>query len=185
MDIELLLKNFYAGDSTQEEERLLMVYFLSEKDIDERWEDDRQLFRILHDRQVKVPAGVSARLEETINRLEVKPLSGSHKSSTSPYPLQRGTETKPISLSRKRTLYYWISSAAAVVLLCIGLFFIFRDPPTPKMADTFSDPKEAAIVAQQTLAFMSMHLNRGLDKASEVEQEFERIDQILHKHLGK
>ena len=164
MDIEQLLEKFYDGVSTQEEERLLTEYFLSEEPIDERWNQDRQLFLLLHDMQIRIPAGVSERLEESIREMET------------------GSSASVISLPRKHAWYYWISSAAAVVLLCIGLF-IYLEPSPPKMADTFTDPAEAALVAQQTLAFMSVQLNKGLAKVSEVEQEFERIDRILNKHL--
>ena len=165
MDIKQLLEKFYDGVSTQEEERLLMEYFLSEESIDERWNEDRQLFLFLHNMQVRIPAGISERLEESIRQMEIKS-SASVK-----------------SLSRNRAWYYWISSAAAVILLCIGLFYIFHEPPSSKMADTFTDPKEAALVAQQTLVYMSMQLNKGLAKVSEVEQELERVDRILNKHL--
>jgi hypothetical protein len=169
IDIEQLIEKFYNGVSTPEDERFLTEFFLSEEHVDKRWDKDRQLFLLLHDMQVQVPAGVSERLEASIRQMEIA----------------SSTPVKPLPLHRKRTWYYWISSAAAAVLLCVGLFFIFREPSPPKMADTFTDPAEAALVAQQTLTFVSMQLNKGLDKITEVEQEFERIDQILNKHLSK
>ena len=161
MNIEQLLKKFYEGDSTPEEERFLTAYFLNEENVDERWKEDRQVFRLLQDTQIQVPESVSKRLEESIMQME-----SSQK-----------------SLSRKRTLYYWISSVAATVLLCIGLFFATLEPSPPKMADTFSDPAEAALVAAQTLTFMSAQLNKGLNKVAEAEQEFEKVNQVLNKHL--
>lgn len=163
MNIELLIKKFYEGDSTPEEERLLTEYFLNEEGVDERWKEEQQLFRLLHNAQIQVPAGVSERLEKSILQLE----------------------TSAKSLPRKRNLFYWIGSAAAVALLCIGLFFIFRNPPQPRMADTFSDPKEAALVAEQTLAFMSTRLNDGLDKVADAGQQFEKVNQLLNKHLSE
>ena len=161
MDIELLIKKFYEGISTPEEEHLLSEYFLNEANVDERWKDDRQLFRLLHNSQIQVPAGVSERLEEFFMQIEA--------SQKSP--------------RRKQAWYYWISSAAAVALLCIGLFFAVRQPSPPRMADTFSNPEEAALVAEQTLAFMSVQLNKGLNMAAGAEQEFEKVNQLLNKHL--
>jgi hypothetical protein len=167
MKIEQILQKFYDGVSTPEEEGLLMEYFLNEENMNERLKKDQQIFRLLHDAQIQVPAGVSERLEESI--MQMGALSEvSHK-----------------SLPRKRTLYYWISSAAAIALLCIGLFFANRESAQPKLADTFSDPEEAAWVAHQTLAFMSAQLNKGLDMASDAEQKFEQVNQVLNKHLNK
>ena len=164
MNIEQLIKKFYEGDTTPDEERLLMDYFLNEEKVDKRWKDDRQVFRLLHDQQIQVPAGVSGRLEEAMMQM---------------------VETSPQSLPLRRPLFYWISGAAAVALLCIGLFFTTRQPPTPTMADTFSDPEEAAIVAGQALALISTQLNKGLDMAAEAGQEFEKANQLLNKYLNK
>ena len=164
MNIEQLILKFYKGETTPDEERLLTDYFLHEETVDECWKDDQQVFRLLHDRQIQVPADVSVRLEEAMMRM---------------------VETTQQSLPRRRTLLYWISSAAAVALLCIGLFFATREPSSPKMADTFSDPEEAARVAGQTLALISAQLNKGLDMAADAEQEFEKVNQLLNKHLNK
>jgi len=163
MNIEELLNKFYEGTSTQEEELQLTEYFLNETDADERWKDEQQLFRLLHDSQIQVPAGVSKRLEESIMQMDIPP--------------------KSVSLRRK--LYYWISSSAAMILLCTGLFFALRQPSYPKRVDTFNNPEEAALVAQQTLAYVSIQLNKGIAKASEAGQELEKVNQILNKHLNK
>jgi hypothetical protein len=164
MNIEQLIKKFYEGVSTPEEERFLTEYFLNEENVDERRKEEQQLFRLLHDTQIQVPASVSERLEESIMRMEA---------SQKFFP-------------RKRTWYYWISSAAAVALLCIGLFFANREQPSsPKVADTFSNPEEAALVAEQTLAFMSAQLNKGLNKVTDAELELEKVNQLLNKHLNK
>jgi len=163
MNTEELLKKFYEGTSTQEEELQLTEYFLNEADVDERRKDEQQLFRLLHDSQIQVPETVSKRLEASI--------------------LQMDAPAKSVPFRRK--LYYWISSSAALVLLCIGLFFAIRQPAYPQRVDTFSDPKEAALVAQQTLIYMSAQLNKGLDKVADADQKFEKVNQLLNKHLNK
>jgi hypothetical protein len=94
-----------------------------------------------------------------------------------------GNLTRNEGYGKKRSFLYWISSAAAVALLCIGLFFATLKPPPSKMADTFSDPEEAALVAGQTLAFISAQLNNGLDRVSDVENELKKVNQVLNKHL--
>ena len=162
MNIELLINKFYEGVSTPEEEIFLTEFFLNKEDVDERWKEEQKLFRLLHDSQIKIPEGFPERLEKSIRQVDA-----SQK-----------------SLPRKRTLYYWISSAAAIALLCIGFYFTTREYSPPTMADTFSNPEEAALVAEQTLAFMSMQLNKGLNMASEAGQEFEKVNQLINKHLN-
>jgi hypothetical protein len=162
MDIELLIKRFYDGVSTPEEERLLSEFFLNEEIVDEHLKNDQQVFRFLNDSQIKIPEGVSERLEKSIMQMDV-----SQKSQT-----------------LKRQLHYWISSAAAVTLLCIGLFFFFFRPSPPKLVDTFSNPEEAALVAEQSITFMSMQLNKGLNKVSDAEQEIEKANQLLNNILN-
>ena len=162
MNIEQLLNKFYDGNSTLEEERLLTEYFLNEENTDERWKEDRQLFLALHDMPIEVPENVSKRLEKTIMQFDA-----SQK-----------------ILPRKKTLYYWISGAAAVALLCVGLHFFTAQSPQFMMADTFNTPEEAALVAEQTLAFISAKLNKGLEIAADAGQEFEKLNQILNKHFN-
>jgi hypothetical protein len=198
MNIERLIEKFYKGDTTPEEERLLTEYFLNEENTDECRNDDRQLFRLLHASQIQAPAGVSERLEEAIVTITSKTKRKGRKEFTQrtqdSFTLSAPCEnplrlcvknTSPQPQPRKRTLFYWISSAAAIALLCIGLFFATRVTSTPKMADTFTDPEEAALVAGQTLAFISAQLNKGLDMVADAEQELEKVNHLLNKHLNK
>jgi hypothetical protein len=163
MNIEQLLNKFYEGNSTSEEERILTDYFLNEENTNECWEKDRKLFRALHESQIEVPTDVSEQLEKTIMQF---------------------SEPRKIQL-HKRTLSYWISGAAAAVLLLIGLhFFSTQESAQPMLVDTFSTPEEAMIATEQTLAFVSAKLNQGLNQAAVAQQEFERINQVLNKFLN-
>jgi hypothetical protein len=162
MEIEQLLDKFYNGLSTPEEERFLNEYFLRENEVEERLRTDRQLFRALHDERIQVPDAVSERLSDAIQQLVAPP---------------------PRSPSQKQRWLYGIGSAAAVALLCAGLFFVQREPAQPPLADTFSDPHEAAIVAGQALALMSSHLNRGLEQVAGAESEMAHAGRIINKYL--
>ena len=51
------------------------------------------------------------------------------------------------------------------------------------MADTFSDPKEAALVAEKALVLLSQNLNKGLEQAQASTEEMRQINQIINKHL--
>jgi len=187
MNIEQIIQKFYDGESTPEEERFLTEYFLNREHVDKRWEEDRQLFRLLHDTQIQVPEGVSKRLAESImqnfNHTARHPFnhtarhpeldSGSpcfqeiagqarndvngtarHPELVSGSPEHEGIAGQARNdvngIPRKRTIYYWISSVAAIALLCIGVYFITHETSSPKMADTFSNPEDAALVGSRT-----------------------------------
>ena len=162
MNIEQVIKKFYEGSTTREEEHYLIDFFQNEDPLDERWNEDKQLFHLLNNIQIKVPEEVSKQLEESI--VQISSLR---------------------SVPRRQTWYYWIGSAAATVLLCIGLyFFISRESQNSRMVDTFNNPEEATMVAEQTLAFISAQLNYGMDKVDDTEQELKKLSQIINKYLN-
>jgi len=77
-----------------------------------------------------------------------------------------------------------ISGIAAAILGALFLIFTETNRPAPTMADTFTDPEEAAVVAQNALAFMSRNLNKGLGQVNEAGQEITKINKIVNKHLN-
>ncbi|MDR2139946.1 MAG: hypothetical protein LBP50_10420 [Tannerella sp.] len=158
MKTELLLKRFYEGRSTPDEERALRDYFLSASETDASLQADRQLFLALTGAEIRMPEGLSGRLERAVEQLAATPA--------------------------RRTGWRWYAagSVAATVLLCIGLFFPTREPPAP-VADTFDDPREAAIVAGQALAFMSEELNRGLNRVADTDTEIGKIKQTVNRYF--
>jgi len=162
MDIKQLLKKFYDGVSTPQEEHWLKEFFLKEEVVDDCWKVDQELFKALYQEEAELPAGISERLEQAIDNM-----------GKSPQP----------AIKKRRILSYWISSAAAIILLCVGLFFITKGSVEPQMADTFDDPVEAAIAAEKVLAFMSSQLNKGFSQVADATHEFEKVDQVLNKHL--
>lgn len=126
---------------------------MNEKDLDKLMDD------AIH---IPIPEGLGERLEQQIDELA--------------------------ALEKKRSLRRFIvraASAAAVVLLCVALF-LKTDPlshRSPQLADTYTDPKEAAAAAEQALAFMSTQLNKGMDQVADAGQEIEKVNQILKKHF--
>ena len=39
------------------------------------------------------------------------------------------------------------------------------------------------MAAQKALAFMSVHLNKGIEQVNEAQQEMNKVNEILNKHL--
>lgn len=113
--------------------------------------------------EMALPEGLSERLERHIDRLAQEERSA------------RSVHIRPS---------YWISGVAAAVIGALFLLFTETDRPAPTMADTFTNPEEAAVVAQNALAFMSRNLNKGLGQVQETGQEIEKINKIVQKHLN-
>ncbi len=126
--------------------------------------DDKDFDRIMDEAlDIPIPEGLAERLEQQINNL--------------------AAEEKKVKFRR---ILYWVSGAAAVILLCIGIFLgTVITPDQKKLADTYTDPAEAALVAEKALAFMSVQLNKGLDQVNDAGQEIGKVNQIVNKHIIK
>ena len=122
--------------------------------------DDKRIDELINkalQEDLALPEGLSERLERRIDFLAQE-------------------EVSP-RVSRRRS-FYWISGIAAAILGALFLIFTETNRPAPTMADTFTDPEEAAVVAQNALAFMSRNLNKGLGQVNEAGQEITKINKI-------
>ncbi|MDH6305972.1 bacteriorhodopsin [Parabacteroides sp. PF5-5] len=124
--------------------------------------DDKEFDSMIDEAlNIPVPEGLAERLEQHIDKLAEN-------------------EKK----QKRHRLTYWATSAAAVILLTIGIFIgTDLQANQARMADTYTDPAEAAIAAEKVLAFMSTQLNKGLDQVENAGQEMEKVNQILDKHF--
>jgi hypothetical protein len=135
--------------------------------------DEKELDKLLNEAaNIPLPKGLEERLSENISRWE-------------------SAERK----SRTPHILYWSAGIAAAAALA----FILLLPASRRPSDTFSNPYEAAIVANQALSFMAKEMNKGvsevnraglsrqMDKGlSEVKSAgipVRQVDRILNKHL--
>lgn len=126
---------------------------------------DELINKVLQEDQT-LPEGLSERLEQQLDA----------------WPATEKKETVRSSF-RRRSLY-WFIGAAAIALLCIGIFrFTDFNEGKHQLADTYTDPQEAAIAARKALAFMSVNLNKGIDQMNNAQQEMHKVNHILNKHL--
>lgn len=115
----------------------------------------------------ELPEGLSQRLEQYVDSLIEDDKAG-----------------KTVRL--KRRSLYWLSGVAAAVLLGVVLFFQTENMqiPQPTTADTFTNPQEAALAAQEALAFLSTQLNKGIDQVSDAKEEVDKVNQIVNKQFN-
>ena len=162
-----LLEAFYQGTTTADEEQELYRYFTSE-DVPEELLAERKVFLSLYnlseENDVEIPVSLKGKLSSLIDGLE------------------RKEKPKKRSLMLRR-----VSAAAALVLLLIsvGLFMLNNRQPHDMLVDTFTDPKEAYLETQKTLAMISNTLNSGLDPLKKAGDDITKVNQIVSESLGK
>ena len=128
---------------------------------------DELINKVLREDQT-LPEGLSERLEQQIDTWAAAEKKETLRSSF-----------------RRRSLYWISGTAAAILLLCVGIAGL-KDLETSKqhLADTYTNPQEAAIAAGKALAFMSSNLNKGIDQMNDAQQEINNVTRILNKHLN-
>lgn len=125
---------------------------------------DELINKVLREDQT-LPEGLSERLEQQIDAW-----AAAEKKET-------------IRSSFRRRSLYWLSGAAAIALLCVGIFQFAASEKEHQLADTYTNPQEAAIAAQEALAFLSVNLNKGIEQVNEAQQEMNKVNEILNIHL--
>jgi hypothetical protein len=139
--IEALLEKYYHGETSTAEEVMLREFF-GAGDVPEHLTADAKLFGFFRIQQEgELPGDLQNRLEGMIDEK---------------------TERSIPTLSRQR--YYWISGAAAVILLLMALFLdsqINKKPSLQATGDTFEDPYLAYAEAKRVLYFVSDKMNTG------------------------
>ena len=77
------------------------------------------------------------------------------------------------------------SGAVAAILLCIAFFQYDVSSHTPdRPRDTYTNPEEAAVAAEKALLLLSQNLNKGISQVNDAEQEIDKVNNILNKHLN-
>lgn len=91
---------------------------------------------------------------------------------------QQETYDAPITLPSKRRKYSWMASAAAVAVLCIGLYTQIQSKET--ITSTYDDPEVAVQKATQALGMVSKLLAQSTAQLETV-KEFENTSSKFFK----
>lgn len=153
-EIKYLLDAFYEGNASDQELKKLNDFFNSDN-VPEYWRNEQKVFKAINlYTEIPMPENINKRLDLHIDNLA---------------RIEKHKKTNKI--------VYSIITVAAVMLLMIGIFI--KPAEEPQIADTYTDPKEAAIAAEKALTFMSQQLNKGLKETEIIEQEINKINNIL------
>lgn len=157
-EIERLLNRYLEGETTLEEEALLKAYF-SEPGIKVKHAEMQEMFQYFDvaKQHSAPPLDITTELNEVIAK-ELKKESG----------------------NRFRRVYAWVGSAAAVMVISIGLFQ-YLNKPEPFIKDTYNDPKLAYIETKQALMKVSRIMNRNTIKLkylSNMDASFDQVQKV-------
>ena len=130
---------------------------MKEKELD-------QLIQQAIEQETELPEGLSQRLEQFVDKLP----ESSHAE---------------VRLSKRPVLWVRYTRIAAAILVAV-LFYYLPDGKEKKPKDTFSNPQEAALYAQQRLTEISLTLNQGISQMKEAREEMQQINQIVNNQLN-
>lgn len=166
-EIEALLNDFYEGNTTLEQEVTLRSYFESDEVPEYLLNEKYQFLSCFEGDKIEVPASMESKLEAMID-------------------LEVGKTNKKPSGKLLRATWIWMGSVAAslVLLISIGIN-VYQSNQTPQMADTYSNPTDAARETRKALLLVSKNLSTGYAQLKKAETKIDRTKTILNEQLKK
>jgi len=137
-EVKRLLQLYFNGESSDQDERTLEMYFQSENIADEVNE------------YAEFFGGISELANENND--------SSIEEDIMNYILEHEHREK----TKYRQMWRWVTSVAATIIIVLGSFLIYQQQHQAPFKDTFDDPDEAYAYAEQTLQFVSSKYNKGL-----------------------
>lgn len=165
-DIKKMLHAFYNGESSKEQEQILLHYFESE-DVAEEFLPEKDFFLSLYvsAEEIEIPENLESKLSGMIDLLAQKEVSAENVKNQEKIKRGRGR--------------IWATIGAVACAASVGLAFYLNTDSTvsngnighlqtqqPK--DTYTNPEEAYIATQKALMLVSSNLNTGLIEVSNV-----------------
>lgn len=170
--IRQLLDLYYLGETSVDDESILIDYFTNCSNIPEDLEVDADIFRLMSDAkenyfeaelkkaELEIPKGMDERLKASIERLENPPRIG--------------------------VRYNWKHAIAACVVLAVtfmlGNEFLFNQPDAFVYKDTCKTPEEAALQMNRALSILNSKASASLE---EVEKSRTTSAESLGNNLNK
>jgi hypothetical protein len=156
--IEEILNRYLEGESTLEEEMLLKKYF-SQDDLPQEQREMQEMFRYLTEAQKESapPFDVTADLNSLIEK-----------------------EWQKETRNRFRHVLAWVGSAAAVLVLAVGIFR-YTSKPEYVIKDTYKDPKLAYAETKRALLKISRTMNHktaNLKYLSKIDESFKQVNKV-------
>lgn len=170
-EIKSLLKAYYEGSTSMEEERYLYDFFC-QTDVPDEFSADKELFLSLFSMKShsEVPFGLEARMATCID--------GWEQSEQADSVCVRSTPRR-IFLRRCMEI-----AAGLLLVFSVGTYLDHNSRFRPLPKDTCASPEEAYAEAQKALLLFSHSLNKGLTQVEKAEETTEKVRGIVEKHVN-
>ena len=174
-EIKKLIDVFYNGETSVEEEQLLLDYFNSENVAEELFEEKELFLHMYNTDPVDVPAGLESKLNNLIDELASE-------------------ETEKVKLQPKRKqMWARAGSIAAGVALLIsaGVYFNKKaNTITPPIAQggteiINTEDEQKIKEAQEALVLLSSKFNKGMDQLAVVSTNLDKTNEIINKTFNR
>ena len=159
-EVKRLLQLYFNGESTDQDERDLEKYFQSENIADE----------------LKEYAEFFGGISELANTSDS---NSAIEEDIMDYILENEHREK----TKFRQMWRLVTGVAATVIIVLGGFLFYQQQNQQPFEDTYKDPEQAYIVAQQTLQFVSSKYNKGLSGLTEFDK-LEKAERPLKKGVA-
>jgi hypothetical protein len=171
--LKSLLDKYFEGETTLEEEQLLLTYFNS-TDIDSRLQQYQPLFQFF-----KAEKAIEMQVSEGSIRVVA-------------YPKLEAQNPKPLKILRGGNL--WLKGMAAMLILTVGSFFLIKTLYKPKdlglaennrivIYDENDDPEKAFEEVQAALKLVSKKMRKGENGAKAGMKKVKKATDEVHKIL--
>lgn len=178
-EIKIMLDAFYNGETTAEEEQILLKYFRRE-DVAEELLDEKEVFLAMYKAEpVNVSPALSSKLESLIDELA----------------LEDEQRVEPKTQHTRKHLLRWVGSAAACIAMLISATFYFNNKPDVGDGTTAPDQqaienlseadKKALKEAEDALILLSSNFNKGVNQLELVSSSLDKSSEILNKTLNR
>lgn len=176
-EIIKVLKKFYDGTTSVEEEQILLSYFEGD-DVDVELLGEKDLFLQLHrSEQIDVTATLESKLNNLID------------------DLSRQESRKDIKYAKSREPFWvWGVRVAAGIALLVSVGFYFNNR-TDIVETPIAQQNEAVIMtetdiqkikeAQGALILLSSKFNKGVEQLAAVSANLDKTNEILNKSLNR
>lgn len=158
-EIKRLLRRYFNGESTGEEEKILENYFASGNVAGE----------------LREYAGFFAGIAELADAQR----DHGFEEQIMDYILEHEHHEK----NRYRKMWQTVTGIAASVIIVLGGFLFYQQQNQQAFKDTFNNPDEAYAYAEQTLRFVSAKYNRGLSALASFDK-LQKAEEPLKKNIA-
>jgi hypothetical protein len=167
-NIEILLKDFYEGNTSLEQEKKLLSFFESDEVPDSLQKEKILFLSCYKTEESVVPVSLKDKLESLIDNEAQKSEKRRFKGRS----------------VRVNWLRYSAVAAGLLLLITIGLN-TYETEISNIYTDTYSNPYDAYRETQKALTMVSKNLNKGYTEVENASIEIGKAQDILNEQLNK